>query len=71
MVQPGPPDLSKWPSKQAQVEQANEDSHCWPSSGCFIEQYLHTAAAILGKKKTIFESIEAAKLEKGESKRAL
>jgi len=67
-VDPGPPDFSKQPSKRARVEEADEDSRCWPSSGRFTEQYLHATTTILGKKKTVFESIEAAELEKGESK---
>jgi len=66
-VDPGPPDLSEPPSKQARVEEDDGCSPRWPSSGCFTEQYLGVAATILGKKGTVFESMEAADLAKGES----
>ena len=67
-VDPGPPDLTEPPSKRAQVEEDNEDSPHWPSSGCFTEQYLGVAATILDKKKMVFESLEAIELERGDSK---
>ncbi|KIM64572.1 hypothetical protein SCLCIDRAFT_23311 [Scleroderma citrinum Foug A] len=66
-VDPGPPNLTEPPSKHARVEEENEDSHCWPSSGRFTEQFPGIAATILGRKEMIFESLEAAELEKGES----
>ena len=62
-----PPDLSKPPSKCVQVEEDNGHSPHWPSSGCFTEQYMGVAATILGKKKTVFEHLEATELQKGKS----
>ena len=66
-VDPGPPDLCKLPSKHARVEEDNGDSPCWLSSGHFTEQYLGVATTVLGKKKTVFESLEAAEIERGDS----
>jgi len=64
---PGPPDLSERPSKRVRLEEDNEDLPHWPASGHFTEQYTGVAATILGKQKTVFESMEAAELERGES----
>ena len=63
---PGPPDLCERPSKRMQVEEENEALPPWLASGCFTEQYMGTAATALGRKQTVFESLEAAELEKGE-----
>ena len=49
------------------MEEENEDSHHWLSSGRFTEQFPGIAATILGRKETIFKLLEAAELEKGES----
>jgi len=65
---PGPPDLSELPSKRARVEEDKSHSPRWPSSGRFAEQYAGVAATILDKKKTVFESLEAAELEEGGNK---
>ena len=65
---PGPPDLCKPPSKQAQVKEDNEDSPPWPASGRFTEQYLGIAATILGREKMIFECLKAAEDERGDGK---
>ena len=67
-IDPGPPDLTELPSKCVQVEEDNEDPPHWPSSGCFTEQYPGITATILGRKKMVFELLEAAELEKGEDK---
>jgi len=67
-VDPGPPDLSEPPSKQARVEADEEHSPRWPSSERFTEQYAGVAATILDKRQMVFESLEAAGLEEGESK---
>ena len=68
-VNHAPPDLSELPSKCARVEEEdNGHSPCWPSFGHFTEQYTSVAATILGKKRTMFECLEAAELEKDESK---
>jgi len=64
---PGPPELCEPPSKRARVEEDNGDSPCWPSSGRFTEQYPGVAATILGKQKTVFEHLEAAEVERGDS----
>jgi len=66
-VDPGPPDLSKPPSKQARVEADEEHLPRWPSSERFTEQYAGVAATILDKRQTVFEFLEAAGLEEGES----
>jgi len=66
-VDPGPPDLSEPPSKRARMEEDNGDLPRWPASGRFTEQYPGVAATILGKEKTVFESMEATDLEKGRS----
>ena len=66
-VDSGPPELCKPPSKRARVEDDNGDSPPWPASGHFTEQYPGVAAAVLGRKKTVFKSLEAAELEKGEN----
>ena len=66
-VHPGPPDLCKPPSKHALVEQDDEDSPHWLSSGHFTEHYPGMATAILGKEKTVFKSQEATELERGDS----
>ena len=50
------------------MEDDNGDSPPWLASGCFTEQYLGIATTVLGRKKTVFESLEAAELEKGENK---
>jgi len=63
--EPGPPDLCKWPLKRTRVEEENEALPPWPASGCFTEQYTGTTATALGRKQTVFESLEAAELEKG------
>ncbi|KIM69846.1 hypothetical protein SCLCIDRAFT_19625 [Scleroderma citrinum Foug A] len=47
------------------TEEDNGDLPHWPESGCFTEQYPGVATTILGKKKTIFKSLEAAELERG------
>ena len=49
------------------MEEDNEDSPHWLSSGHFTEQYLGVTATILDKKKTVFESLEAVELERGDS----
>jgi len=49
------------------MEEDNGDLPHWPASGCFTEQYPGVTATILGKEKTVFESMEAADLEKGRS----
>ena len=66
-VDTGPPDVSELPSKRARVEKDIEDLPCWPASGRFTEQYPGVTATILGKKMTIFESMEAAELENDEN----
>ena len=60
-VDPGPPNLSKRPSKRVRVEEDREDSP-------YTEPYPKATATILGKKKTVFESMEAADLKKGKDK---
>ena len=52
------------------MEEDNEDSPPWPASGRFTEQYPGIAATILGKTKMVFESLEAAEVEKGNGERA-
>ena len=64
-IDPGPPDLHDPPSDHAHTEEDNGDLPHWPESGRFTEQYPGVAATILGKKKTVFESLEAAELERG------
>jgi len=64
--EPGPPDLCERPSKRTRVEEENEALPPWLASGRFTEQYTGTAATALGRKQTVFESLEAAELEKGE-----
>jgi len=49
------------------VEADEEHLPCWPSSECFTEQYAGIAAMILDKRQMVFESLEAAGLEEGES----
>ena len=49
------------------MEEDNGDSPAWPSSGRFTEQYLGITGTVLGKNKTVFESMEAAKFETGKS----
>ena len=67
-VDPGPPELCEPPPKHAQMEEDDGDSPPWLSSGCFAEQYPGVAATVLlGKKKMVFESLEAAEFEKDES----
>jgi len=50
------------------VEEDNEDSPPWLASGHFTEQYPGIAAMILGKAKTVFKSLEAAEVERGDGK---
>ena len=70
-VDTGPPDVSKPPSKRAQVEEEIEDLPKWPASEHFTEQYPGVTATVLGKKPTIFKTMEAAELENGDNEWAL
>ena len=49
------------------MEVDNDDSPPWPSSGRFTEQYVGVAATTLGRKQMVFESLEAAEIESGNS----
>ena len=66
-VDPGPPELCKPPPKRARMEEDNGNSPAWPSSGRFTEWYPGVTTIVLGKNKTVFESMEAAEFETGES----
>jgi len=63
----GPPDLCEPQAEHALPEEDDRDSPCWPKSGCFTEPYPGVAATILGKKKTVFERLESAELERGDN----
>ena len=70
-VDTGPPDVSEPPSKCARVEEEIEDLPKWPASERFTEQYPGVTATVLGKKPTIFKTMEATELENGDNEWAL
>ena len=67
-VDTGPLDVSKPPSKHARVGEEIKDLPKWLASERFTEQYPGSTTTVLGKKPTIFESMEATELGSGDNK---